>query len=106
MFKFRAVNIYPASIDRIISEIPGLGSEYQIHLTRDQGGRDHMLLKVERGEGVEAGRSDELGRELRYVVKHKLMVTPEVEVMAYGELPRSERKSQRAFDSRITDSVV
>jgi phenylacetate-coenzyme A ligase PaaK-like adenylate-forming protein/ABC-type branched-subunit amino acid transport system ATPase component len=106
MFKFRAVNIYPASIDRIISEIPGLGSEYQIHLTRDQGGRDHMLLKVERGEGVEAGRSDELGRELRYVVKHKLMVTPEVEVMAYGELPRSERKSQRVFDTRITDSVV
>jgi phenylacetate-CoA ligase len=106
MFKFRAVNIYPSSVDRILSEVPGLGSEYQIHLTRDDHGRDHMLLKVERGEGVEASRSDELGREVRYVVKHKLMVTPEVEVVGYGELPRSERKSQRVFDNRITDSVV
>jgi phenylacetate-coenzyme A ligase PaaK-like adenylate-forming protein len=29
-----------------------------------------------------------------------------VEVVGYGELPRSERKSQRVFDGRITDSVV
>lgn len=106
MFKFRAVNIYPSSVDRILSEVPGLGSEYQIHLTRDDHGRDHMLLKVERGEGVETGRTDELGREVRYVVKHKLMVTPEVMVVGYGELPRSERKSQRVFDDRIEDSVV
>jgi phenylacetate-CoA ligase len=106
MFKFRAVNIYPSSVDRILSEVPGLGSEYQIHLTRDEHGRDHMLLKVERGEGVEAARTDELCREVRYVVKHKLMVTPEVVVLNYGELPRSERKSQRVFDNRITDSVV
>ncbi|MGB8992904.1 MAG: ATP-binding cassette domain-containing protein [Desulfobaccales bacterium] len=106
MFKFRAVNIYPSSVDRLLSEVPGLGSEYQIHLTRDEQGRDHMLLKVERGEGVEAGRVDELGREVRYVVKHKLMVTAEVVVVGYGVLPRSERKSQRVFDDRITDSVV
>jgi len=106
MFKFRGVNIFPSSIDRLLSEIPGLGSEYQVHLARDDHGRDHMLLKVERGEGVEPGRADELGREARYVIKHKLLVTPEVEVVGYGELPRSERKSQRVFDTRITDSVV
>jgi len=106
MFKFRGVNIYPSSIDRLLSEVPGLGSEYQVHLTRDDHGRDHMLLRVERGEGVEAGRGEELGREVRYVVKHKLLVTPEVDVVSYGELPRSERKSQRVFDTRITDQVV
>ena len=106
MFKFRAVNIYPSGIDRILSEIPGLGSEYQVHLTRDDHGRDHMLLKVERGAGVERGRADELGREVVYTLKRKLMVTPEVEVVDYGGLPRSERKSQRVFDNRITDSVV
>ncbi len=106
MFKFRAVNIYPSSVDKILSEVPGLGSEYQIHLTRDPGGRDHMLLKVERGEGVEPGRADELGREILYTIKHKLLVTPEVEVMEYAALPRTDRKSKRVFDTRITDSVV
>ncbi len=106
MFKFRAVNIYPSGIDRILSEIPGLGSEYQVHLTRDDHGRDHMLLKVERGAGVEPGRADALGREVIYTLKRKLIVTPEVEVVDYGSLPRSERKSKRVFDNRITDSVV
>ncbi len=106
MFKFRGVNIYPSSIDRLLSEVPGLGSEYQVHLTRDDRGRDHMLLKVEGGEGVETGRRDELGREVSYVIKHKLLVTPVVEIVGYGELPRSERKSQRIFDNRITDEVV
>ena len=33
--KFRGVNIYPSTIDTILSAIPGLGSEYQIVLTRD-----------------------------------------------------------------------
>ena len=37
MFKFRAVNIYPSSVDRILSEVPGLGSEYQIHLDPGRG---------------------------------------------------------------------
>jgi phenylacetate-coenzyme A ligase PaaK-like adenylate-forming protein/ABC-type branched-subunit amino acid transport system ATPase component len=106
MFKFRGVNIYPSSIDRLLSQVPGLGSEYQVHLIRDEAGRDHMLLKVERGEGVDPGRADELGREVRYLIKHKLMVTPEVTVTAYGELPRSERKSKRVFDTRIQDSVI
>ncbi len=106
MFKFRGVNIYPSSIDRLLSEVPGLGSEYQVHLSRDDRGRDHMQLKIERGAGVEAGRGDELGREVRHVIRHKLLVTPEVEIVGYRELPRSERKSQRIFDNRITDAVV
>jgi phenylacetate-CoA ligase len=47
-----------------------------------------------------------LGREVRYLVKHKLQVTPDVDIAGYGELPRSKRKSQRVFDTRITDRVV
>ncbi|MEW6657961.1 MAG: hypothetical protein AB1424_04825 [Thermodesulfobacteriota bacterium] len=29
-----------------------------------------------------------------------------MEVVEYGELPRTDRKSKRVFDTRITDSVV
>jgi phenylacetate-CoA ligase len=48
--KFRGVNIYPSTIDTILSAIPGLGSEYQIHLTRDeQSGKDFMKLKSSNG---------------------------------------------------------
>lgn len=106
MFKFRGVNIYPSSIDRLLSDIPGLGSEYQIHLSRDNLGRDHMLIRVERGAGVETQRGEELGREILYTIKHKLLVSPQVEIVAYGSLPRSERKSQRVFDTRLIGPVV
>jgi phenylacetate-coenzyme A ligase PaaK-like adenylate-forming protein/ABC-type branched-subunit amino acid transport system ATPase component len=106
MFKIRGVNVYPSSVDSLLSAIPGLGSEYQIHLSRDRGGKDGFLLKVERGEGVEAARDDELARETVHVVRHKLMVTPEVEVVGYGSLPRSERKSRRVFDTRLEEGAV
>jgi len=106
-FKFRGVNIYPSSIDTLLSAVPGLGSEFQVHLSRDEAsGRDQMLLKVERGEGVDVSRVPELLHETLHQFKKQLMVTPEMTIVAYGELPRSERKSQRIFDQRITDEVV
>ena len=105
--KFRGVNIYPSTIDTILSAIPGLGSEYQIVLTRDGAtGKDYMKLVIERGQAVDAGRTAELVHETIYQIKRQLMVSIEVELVDYGQLPRTERKSQRVFDSRITDEIV
>ena len=106
MFIFRGVNIYPSNIDALISEIPGFGSEYQIHLSRDESERGLMQVIVERQEGAEAGLDLQLEKDLVAQIKKKLLVTPLVKVVPYGTLPRSERKSQRVFDSRIKDSVV
>ncbi|BCR04952.1 hypothetical protein DESUT3_20210 [Desulfuromonas versatilis] len=105
--KFRGVNIYPSSIDTILSAVPGLGSEYQIHLTREEGsGRDNMRLVIERAQGVAASRSPELIHETLHQIKKQLLVTAAIELVDYGSLPRSERKSQRVFDSRIQDEIV
>lgn len=105
--KFRGVNIYPSSIDTILSQVPGLGSEYQIHLTRDAlSGRDHMRLLIERAEDVAASRGAELMHEASHQIKKQLLVSAELELVAYGSLPRSERKSRRVFDSRLQDEIV
>jgi phenylacetate-CoA ligase len=106
MFKFRGVNIFPSTVDAILSSTPGLGSEYQIHLTRDTEGRDNMRLVVERGQGVERARAEDLRREIGHAIKHRVLVTAEVELVDYGTLPRTERKTRRVFDTRIQDSVV
>ncbi|NLC71812.1 MAG: ATP-binding cassette domain-containing protein [Desulfuromonadaceae bacterium] len=107
MFKFRGVNIYPSSIDAILSQIPGLGSEYQVHLSRDEdSGRDSMVLQVEKGKGVEKERVPEMTAEISHQVKKQLLVSVDIAVVDYGTLPRSEKKSQRIFDQRIKDSVV
>jgi len=104
--KFRGVNIYPSSIDTILSAVPGIGSEYQIHLTRDNAGRDHMRLVAERGEGVNAGRSPELIHEISHQIKKQLLVSVDTELVDYASLPRSEKKSRRVFDNRIQDDIV
>ena len=106
-FKFRGVNIYPSSIDTVLSEVVSIGSEFQVHLSRDEAsGRDHMRLAVERAEGVDDGQTPDLLRETVHLFKKQLLVTPEVEVLPYGALPRSERKSRRIFDSRLGDEIV
>ncbi|PLY02449.1 MAG: ABC transporter [Desulfuromonas sp.] len=104
--KFRGVNIYPSSIDTILSAVPGVGSEYQIHLSRDDAGRDHMRLVAERAEGVAAGRANELIHEIHHQLKKQLLVSVDVELVDYASLPRSEKKSQRVFDNRIQDEIV
>jgi phenylacetate-coenzyme A ligase PaaK-like adenylate-forming protein len=104
--KFRGVNIYPSSIDTILSAVPGIGSEYQIHLTRDGAGRDHLRLRIERAEGVSGGRSAELIHEIGHQIKKQLLVSADLELVDYASLPRSERKSQRVFDNRIQDEIV
>ena len=104
--KFRGVNIYPSSVDTILSAVPGIGSEYQIHLTRDESGRDHMRLVVERAEGVDARRGPELIHEVSHQIKKQLLVSAELELVDYAKLPRSEKKSQRVFDNRIKDEIV
>lgn len=104
--KFRGVNIYPSSIDTILSAVPGLGSEYQIHLKRDSAERDHMNLIVERAEGVDGSRSAELIHEVVHQIKKQILVSVDTELVGYGTLPRSEKKSQRVFDKRIQDEIV
>lgn len=106
-FIFRGVNIYPSSIDSVISTIDGLGSEYQIHLSRDEEkGRDSLKLVVERGQHGGGETDAALIGNLLHHVKKNLLVTPEVELIAYGSLPRSQGKSKRVFDARITDAIV
>ena len=100
VFIIRGVNVYPSEIDAVLSGIAGLGSEYQIHLDHQEDGRDYMTLKVERQVGATDHQDESLIKELISRTKHRLMVTPKVELLAYGGLPRSERKTKRVFDRR------
>jgi len=100
MIIFRAVNIYPGQIDHILSGMPGIGSEYQIILDRKEDGKDYMTIKVERDQGVDREKDQELSRKVGEEVKKQILVSAGVEIVDYGTLPRSERKSKRVFDNR------
>ncbi|PKN28599.1 MAG: phenylacetate--CoA ligase [Deltaproteobacteria bacterium HGW-Deltaproteobacteria-21] len=100
MIIFRAVNIYPGQIDHVLSSIDGIGSEFQVILDRKKDGKDYMTLKVERRQGIEAGRNPELAKRVGEQIKKEILVSANVEILDYGTLPRSERKSRRVFDNR------
>jgi len=100
MIIFRAVNIYPGQIDHLLSGIEGIGSEYQIILDRKEDGKDYMTLKVERDQSVDSGRDEELNGQIGKEIKKRILVSASVEIVEYGALPRSERKSKRVFDNR------
>ena len=100
MVVFRGVNIHPGQADEALSKVDGIGSEYQILLERREDGKDHMTVKVERaGRGDEGGDSA-LSRAIAAGLKRNLMVSCSVEIVPYGSLPRSERKTKRIFDNR------
>ena len=98
---FRGVNIYPGQFDEILSTVSGLGSEFQVVVEHGGDGRDRMTIRVERAEEGDPGADAGLVRTIVSVIKHSLLVSCDVELLPYGELPRSERKTRRMFDNRI-----
>lgn len=99
MFIVRAVNVYPGQIDNVLSGLPGIGSEYRVDLER-RDGKDYMTLSVERDRGHDPSADTKTAAAVQDAVKKKILVTPQVEIVEYGSLPRSERKTKRIFDNR------
>ncbi len=97
---FRGVNIFPGQIDEHLATLPGLGSEFQVVLDHRPDGKDYMTIRVERAEEPPPTDDQKLAKAIASLIKHKQMVSCEVELLPYGELPRSERKTRRMFDNR------
>ena len=100
MIIFRAVNIYPGQIDHLLSGIEGIGSEFQVILERKEDGKDYMTLKVERDLHVDRNLDDRIEKQISIEFKKQILVTADVKIVDYKELPRSEKKSKRIFDNR------
>jgi len=100
MIIFRGVNIYPSQIDQVLSGIPEANCEFQVLLERREDGKDHMTIRLECCQGLDAGRKPALARQVAEKVRGSLMVRPEVDIVDHCSLPRSERKSKRIFDNR------
>ncbi|MCP4665348.1 MAG: phenylacetate--CoA ligase family protein, partial [Deltaproteobacteria bacterium] len=80
--------------------IEGIGSEFQVILDRKEDGKDYMTLKVERDQDVDSSRDAALMKQIGEKIKRQILVSADLELVDYGALPRSERKSQRVFDNR------
>ncbi len=99
MIIFKATNIYPGQIVTVLGKFDHVGSEYNILLDRKDG-KDYMTIVVEREPEANPAADGEVAKAIVRQVKADVMVTPEVKIVDYGSLARSDRKSKRVFDNR------
>ena len=70
MFIVRAVNVYPGQIDSVLSQMGGIGSEYQVLLERREG-KDFMIVRVERALAADAANDEQLAAQVRDKLRKK-----------------------------------
>ncbi len=97
MFKVKGCNMFPAQVEEVIRITNGTSSEYQV-MIENISGKDILTVLFETElVGEEKARCEE---ELATIFKAKLGCTPDAKGVPMGELPRSEKKTRRIFDSR------
>ena len=102
MFIVRGVNVFPSEVERVIMEIPEVGRNYQIVLEREKS-FDIMKIKVEIKKRFFDGSLENLKKlqeKITTRLKSELLVTPKVELVEPGALPRTTGKSKRVIDKR------
>lgn len=102
MMILKGVNIFPIQIERKLLEIPGVGTDFLIILDR-QGYNDRMTVKVEvRREmfGGDLKPLESLRQRIIEELRSDILITPRVELVEPGSLPKSEGKAQRVIDNR------
>ncbi|MGD9608558.1 MAG: phenylacetate--CoA ligase family protein [Desulfovibrionaceae bacterium] len=102
MMIVKGVNIFPMQIEAILMAMPEVGQDYQIILDRE-GFLDSIRVKVEiRDEFfVEDMRAlSALQKRIAARLRDEILVTPKVELVERGSLPKSEGKAARVIDRR------
>ena len=98
MVKVKGVMIYPAVVDKLLSKIKEVSSEYQIMIDH-LNGKDILTLFFETEINDEKERK-KIEKIVELEIKEKVGLTPNAKAVGMGELPRSEKKSTRIFDNR------
>jgi phenylacetate-CoA ligase len=96
MVKVRGVALYPSQVDALLSAIEGASSEYQL-VVRRQAGREELTLRVECEHGASADRRG-LAETIVHAFRGGIGLTPAVELLPVGGLPRTDRKTRRVLD--------
>jgi phenylacetate-CoA ligase len=102
MLILKGVNIFPIQIEKILMDIPGVGTNFIIILER-KGFNDEMIVKVEVGREFFSGDLKQLESLRRTIVeelKADILITPKIELVEPGTLPKSEGKAVRVIDNR------
>jgi len=100
MFIVRGENIYPSAIEDVLRAIDGFGGEFRVIISRRET-MDELLVRAEyAGSHADTASRAALAATMKERLRARLGVTPLIELVALGELPRTEFKAKRVIDDR------
>jgi phenylacetate-CoA ligase len=95
MFQFGGVNIFPSAIENLIRQVEDFSSEYQIVVPQTGSGK-HIKIRIEPATtDVSGERMKQAVKQFIETFKYRITVTPVVEIVEIGKLPRFELKAKR-----------
>ena len=102
MLIIRGVNVFPSQIEYAIMGLPDLAAQYQIILERPDA-LDVFIIKAELTEkSVDSSQQEleALKRKIKQKVNNITGLSPIIELVKPGELPRTVGKAKRVLDMR------
>ena len=102
MMIINGVNVFPSQIEEVIMNIPEVGTNYQIILSKS-GAIDKLTVRVEIYSKMfsgEATQLDNLNRKIAEELKASIFINPVIQLHEPGTLPTFEGKAKRVFDER------
>ncbi|UJC80986.1 phenylacetate--CoA ligase [Rhodococcus erythropolis] len=99
MIILRGVNLFPTQIEELILTVPALAPQFQCVLDRP-GRMDTLTVRVEARPDAALSDHAAASSALQKLVKNKIGVTVEVNVLEPGGLERSIGKARRLIDQR------
>ena len=97
MFHYAGVNIFPSAIENFIRRVPEFSSEYQI-VVPEKGSGERLTIKIEAAsEEISKDKLEKTMKEFTETIKFHIGITPKVEVVKSGTLPRFEGKARRVI---------
>ncbi len=98
MFIVKGINVFPLGVQDVVAQFaPDLSGEFQIVLDEPPPITRNPTIRVEVGPDVPADRFDAMARRLAQRIRDVLVFTPDVTVLPWGSMPRTERKAKRLF---------
>ncbi len=101
MLTVRGTNVYQSAVENLVAETPGVGSAYELVLTRE-GDNDVMTIRFEPSaeHAADPASWDGIGQRLSDRIHAALHVRLRVRPAPPNSLPRYELKTKRMIDQR------
>ncbi len=103
MFIIKGCNVFPIQIERVLMRIPNVANDYLITLDTNEEG-DTMLVQAELAPDSftdDYKQLETLRKRIARELCDEILVTPTVQLVAPGALPKSEGKAVRVIDHRV-----